>query len=700
MESTPPHAPKSDAPKSRAFVALPDVAPLIAAAADALARGDFDAALDAHKKALLVIPATDGAARASSLASVGDVKRAQGKAREAESFYEKALDALPGHRRSLDTLIALAAEAHDVRRTVAYRRKLVDSLTDETARVAEIMKLVDLLEGDAQDPKGAAAVLEAARLLAPRNGGLLARLRATYERSNTWAKAMSVVGAQAALATDPTERAALRFTQGDIALGRLRREAEGVEAMELALETDPTHAKALAALEAIRGRHHAWSELAHLYEKLVDAFAKRGDAERAHGACLKLAVVRRDGLRDGPGAIDALIGAITCMPNDADARAQLADLLATKGDTDAALTELEALAVLAPTRAATYDRLCSLHRRGERLDLAWLAALSLDALGAADVDEQLLLDQFRPEGVIRPADVLDDAAWDAHLRMATGDAVVAAIMLAVGPAAVAARVDELRAQKQLLALDPQMKQSKASTVSIVRTFAWASRILGIALPELYVLDNVPGGIAAVQVEAPTTVLGPAVLKGLALPELAFLVGRHLTYYRPEHYALVFYPSLEELTVVFLAAVTAVATGPDHEAVSSHAGDAVARKRKAITKHLTKDARAALAAAVAQLEARGGKADLNAWVRGVELTAGRAGLLLAGDLAMATKRINAENRPVGGLTGDERWRDLLAFCASRRHAALRERLRIGAGSPPSLMPPPGSIPPPASGTVLR
>ncbi len=67
--------------------------------------------------------------------------------------------------------------------------------------------------------------------------------------------------------------------------------------------------------------------------------------------------------------------------------------------------------------------------------------------------------------------------------------------------------------------------------------------------------------------------------------------------------------------------------------------------------------------------------------------------------MATKRIAAENRPVGGITAVERRGDLLAFGASRRHAALRERLRIGAGSRASLMPPPGSVPPPASGTVL-
>jgi len=38
----------------------------------------------------------------------------------------------------------------------------------------------------------------------------------------------------------------------------------------------------------------------------------------------------------------------------------------------------------------------------------------------------------------------------------------------------------------------------------------------------------------------TTALGPEVTSGLGVSALGFLAARHLTYYRPEHYALVFY----------------------------------------------------------------------------------------------------------------------------------------------------------------
>ena len=40
---------------------------------------------------------------------------------------------------------------------------------------------------------------------------------------------------------------------------------------------------------------------------------------------------------------------------------------------------------------------------------------------------------------------------------------------------------------------------------------------------------------------PSTALGPAALHGKTTKDLAFLAARHLTYYRPEHQVLVYFP---------------------------------------------------------------------------------------------------------------------------------------------------------------
>lgn len=174
------------------------------------------------------------------------------------------------------------------------------------------------------------------------------------------------------------------------------------------------------------------------------------------------------------------------------------------------------------------------------------------------------------------------------------------------------------------------------------------------------------------------------LRGLTARDLAFLAGRHLTYYRPEHYVLVHYPTIGELSALFLGAVKLIL--PDL-AVPGHLAEAAARKRKLLARHVDGDAKKRLDLAVRRFDARDGRVDFAAWVKSVELTAQRAGLLLCGDLRVATGRLRTETRNIAELTLDQKRGDLLAFCASERAARARAMLSVDVRS--SVRPPPVS-----------
>jgi hypothetical protein len=253
---------------------------------------------------------------------------------------------------------------------------------------------------------------------------------------------------------------------------------------------------------------------------------------------------------------------------------------------------------------------------------------------------------------------------------------------AVCTSAVRARVAELREQKKLTQLDPAKRQDPKSTATVIRSFVWAAHVLSVELPALYMLEDVPGGVAAAQVEDPSTAIGPSLRSGISRGELGFVVGRHLAYYRPEHYALVFYPTLSELTTLFLAALKVAR--PDMPVPDDKA---LARLRKHLDKDLKDDARAALEAAVEKLEGRGGRADLAAWMKSVELTAQRAGALLVGDPMVVFTRIKGEERPIADLTQEERRNDMLAGIVSEGFGQVRQKL--GVGTKPSIRPPPPS-----------
>jgi tetratricopeptide (TPR) repeat protein len=691
----PPATPPSPAPAVAAIPeprrtepSLPAIEPLLDLADDARERGALPEALAGYKAALMVAGPNDASARASIYARIGELKRAQGRPREAELNFEKALAVDPTQHVALNALVELATESKEVRRAVDLRRKRLRVLLGADERVDELRAISDAFAHQLQDASAAAEALDQALAIEGKSRTALEGLRAAYENLQRWPRVVEVLTALAETAEGAKEKGALRFAAADIALGRMRDEPRGLELLEQALQDDPTHDKALRGLITVRTSRSEWEAIERVYSRLVESFAGLRDTERAWDTCRKLGVLRRDKLHNLVGAVEAFTGAVHFKPENVDSRALLAEIHLAVGDEPRAVNEFERIAQYAPTRSSTYSRLFGLHRRAGRIDRAWLAGAALVELGTADMDQQLFVDQYRPDGPIRPTRSLDDPAWDELLRAPGADDVVAGVLRAIVATAVATRVDELRHARKLVTLDPARRQSATSTVSVVRSFHWAAQVLSVEPPDLYVMDDVPGGIAAVQSAAPTTALGPDVLRGLTTKDLAFLAGRHLTYFRPEHYSLICYPTLNDLSVLFLGAVKLVL--PDLEA-PAHLRDAVVRKRKVLARHASDDEKRRLDAAVQQLEARDGRVDLAAWIRNVELTAQRAGLLLCGDLAVGTARLRAEveTRAIAELTFDEKRGDLLAFSTSDKFARARALLGVSAHTSVSV-PPAGEL----------
>ena len=434
-------------PTSRSLPPMPAIEPILEKAADARSLRDWDGALEAYKKALFLVDAADTTSQASLYAYVAEVKLAQDKKREAETNFEKALAVSPKHLRSLDSLIMLATDAKEWSRVALFRKKRTDALDDDDEKAAELCRAADVLEQECGDPQKAIELLEGSPAARAGDTGVLARLERLFTGLRQWPKLILVLDQLCSASSDPVNRAVYRFAQADVVLGRLREEPRGLAFLELALDEDPQNDRALSALIAVRTRREEWAELAAVYERLIDRFAGLGDRERAWEVCRKLGVLRRDRLLDGPGAIEALRGAVEVRPDDAESRAALAELYAAKGDRTVAVTELERVAAFAPMRAQTYRRLHELHTRAQRPDRAWLVATCLEELGAADVSHELVIEQFRPDGPIRPTTALEEDWWDECLRAGGADPIVCDILLAVSDAAIALRIEELAAKR-------------------------------------------------------------------------------------------------------------------------------------------------------------------------------------------------------------------------------------------------------------
>ena len=269
---------------------------------------------------------------------------------------------------------------------------------------------------------------------------------------------------------------------------------------------------------------------------------------------------------------------------------------------------------------------------------------------------------------------LDNEQWVKNLFHKEESLHVGKIFEMLAPAALKAKIDELRAHNELPVLPPQFRQDPAtSTMTLARTFGWAAQVLGISCPQLYVRSDVGGApLVAVAAEPPASVAGQTVLTGFSPQDLLFIVGKHLAMYRGEHYIKNFFPTVTELTILLFTGIKLVAPdAPSPPMVEKQ----IVSTTTALRKYIQPGELEGLRMVVKNWLAGSPKANIKRWVQTVDITACRAGLLLCGDMDIAKKIIAAEPQQSSYLTAQDKFEELLQFSVSQEYRNLRNALGI-------------------------
>jgi len=158
-----------------------------------------------------------------------------------------------------------------------------------------------------------------------------------------------------------------------------------------------------------------------------------------------------------------------------------------------------------------------------------------------------------------------------------------------------------------------------------------------------------------------------VLSGRTQLEHAFLAGRHLSWYRQEHYVKILFNAVPDLEDLFLAALT---IGNPGLPIAEDMRRRVTPIAQAIQPMLEAPHVDALRGCFLRFVEEGGRTNLQRWSHATEKTACRAGFVLSNDIATAVAILAKEEGESGELG-----RDLLAFAASERYFKLRRQLGI-------------------------
>lgn len=321
-----------------------------------------------------------------------------------------------------------------------------------------------------------------------------------------------------------------------------------------------------------------------------------------------------------------------------------------------------------PTSAEPLQQLFRVYSARGELDKRWCVAQVLTVIGQANREQQELFEKYRPMTLIAPRGSVSPVAWQDLLFHPEEELLTGQIFGLIVPAVLLGRVTSLRRDGKLHLPAPSGRQDPAkATVTAVRALPWAAAILSLPCPQIYVDKERDAGFEHMPSIPPYSLLAKRVLTGLSQHEYAFLVGRHLTFYRQEHYIKVLFGAVPDLEDLFLAALT---IGSPALPISEEIKRRVAPIADAIAPLLDPTQLDALRGCFLRFVEEGGRTNLQRWSLATEKTACRAGLLLCNDLGTALDRLAPEE---GGL--GELGRDLIAFVASDRYFKLRRQLGI-------------------------
>jgi len=301
------------------------------------------------------------------------------------------------------------------------------------------------------------------------------------------------------------------------------------------------------------------------------------------------------------------------------------------------------------------------------LDEQFCTAAVLIRRGDATPHERELHDVYRSGTLPRPMRPLTFAAWTTLLFHPLQDRTTGDIFAVIASAVLRARVAAMHRGGALVHLDPRQRHDPdTSTVSAVRAVGWCANALGLRAPAIYVDPDRPTGLEIVTALPPAIRIGRAMLTGKSALELAFQCARTMTWFREEYFICTLLPEISFLEDVFLAALLVGA--PDLNLPRDVLVRALAN-RDAILPALDAPRVDRLRELAHRFIAAGGRTSLRDWAQAAEFTACRAGLLMCGDLAVASGALAREPG------GDERARELEGFWASDAASELRRDLGV-------------------------
>jgi len=599
---------------------------------------------------------------------LGVVKREQGEDKKARNMFDKALEEDTHFVPALEAMVELQIAESDWSSVVEYKKRILDVTDEPAARAKLLVEMGDLWHERLSDPDQAAEAFTEALDLDPDDHRVLHKLLVTYQAAERWSEAIDIIERVAGLEERDDAKAKYTYTIGVILRDKLEDEDAALERFNEALDLDASQLKPFEAVNKLLNTRKDWKALERAYRKMLHRIINQGNTDLEHNLWHTLGIIYRDRQRNFDAAAEAFKMAASLKPDDATEHQILAELYATMPDkTNEAIAEHQWLLQNDPNRLDSYRALYKLYFDARAYDKAWCIARTLSYFQKADEEQQKFFQQYKQDREIQPTTRLSNENWVKDLMHESQDIYISKIMEVIAPAVRAS----LAVTDKKLNLHKRKPEDLANpSLALARQFKLAQDVLNVSIPvRLYIQKELSGALRdEARSNPPAIITGYTLLSGYRPIDLAFVCGRHLTYYRGEHFIRTMYQSHTELRTLLLAAMRLVGMGGGDASVESTA--------KQLAKHMDQAHLDVLKQVVRKFVDSGGQADIKRWMQATEITSLRAGLLLCDDVETAvkmTQQIASES--TADLAPRDKVKEIVLYSISESYFRLREQLGI-------------------------
>ncbi len=622
--------------------------------ADLLQR--FESELSSEDKALAMYR------HAESVRRCGDLD-------EAVQLLEDAADMDPGAPEPLIALANVFATQGQWEDVWQAKTRLLD-VTHGDDRVALLLEMGEIAAEKLNDRARATKSLVAALDERPDDRKLLTRLMQLYSEEKDWSKLVDVVLKLADFVDDAKQKAKYLVTAGMVSSREIGDFDAALACFERVLELDPTMDKALAESVAIHRDRGNYQAAERLLKRKVRAASAAKDTDQILEAFADLGNLYREHMGRIDDAIDAFEAAQTVDPDNRQRLEILAELYASAPERyfDKAVTVHGQILANDPYRADAYKALRKLYTEAKNADGAWCLCQALYVLKLAEPDEERFFKRMRSEDPAYAQDALSDEDWFEDLFHEDLDPLLTAIFSVIEPVVLESRGDEFAD----IGYDPEWAVDLTQhPEAIGQTLNYAAGVLSVELPLAFENTNDPGGLTFLSTKQPALSIGLAALEGDMSPQsMAFLAGHHLAYHHPGFFLRQLVGTGTGLKSWLFAAIKLIS--PQFPVAAELEG-AVNEGIEMLQYQLSGHAKDELARAVSKLLQAATSLDLKRWIAAVDLTADRAGFLLAHDLETAVENIRQSES--NSAAAQHRVKQLVQFAISPQYLHLRQRLQV-------------------------